>query len=373
MVVKFLRNRKLLCGATVLFVLSVGAAAWTERVPLLAWFYVRGLSKADETTRDRWVERVAGLNEAVVPNLLDTLARPEPAVCANTRAALTRLSSDWVDDDARREALVGRIARSWVTFSIPGKACALEVATGWFRTRADSSPGLVSAAAGLLTAATREENRELQARALDLCAALLPKSAGDRAVSPGRSVVRACLTHTDSAIRLLAIRLALFPGMDLLEDIVPLLSDPVVEVRRAAIVVVGPAEQAVRDEGLLPCLHDDDAEVRRLSELALCGRGLSPEHIKLGRILTDPSPIVRLQVLDQLRLTPDLDAGIWLRRLSHDPSPAVRAAAMRAMCQQSAVDLTDRIDQMARDDPSPTICMLARFYLRTAHPVTSQP
>jgi HEAT repeats len=98
--------------------------------------------------------------------------------------------------------------------------------------------------------------------------------------------------------------------------------------------------------------------------LALRGRGLRPEHIKLGRILTDPSPVVRLQVLDYLGRASDLDAGIWLRRLSHDPSPAVRAAAMRAMSQQTAVNLTDRIDQMARNDPSPTVCVLARYYLK---------
>ena len=50
-------------------------------------------------------------------------------------------------------------------------------------------------------------------------------------------------------------------------------------------------------------------------------------------------------------------------RLSHDSSPSVRVAAMRAMTQQSFVDLSDRIDQMARTDPSPTVCQLAQFYL----------
>src|SRR5262249_52828824 len=124
-------------------------------------------------------------------------------------------------------------------------------------------------------------------------------------------------------------------------------------------------EQVIDDEALLASLHDPDPEVRRLCEAALRGRQLLPEHIRLGRLLTDPNPVVRLRVLDDLYKTPELDPGVWLRRLSHDPSPAVRAAAVRAMSQQTLIDLSDRIDQIARSDPSPTVCQLARFYLRS--------
>jgi hypothetical protein len=369
---KFLRYRKLLACLALASVLAGALVVWTERVPLLAWFLVRGLAKAEETTREKWAERVTRLGEAAVPNLLDKLSSSDAAVCANIRAGLTHLSSTWPAEDARREVLVGRLGRGWDGFSAPGRSCVLKVAIGWFHGKNQTPAGLVSACAGLMSAAAHEQSSELQTEALALCAVLLQQPAGDRAVSPGRNIVRVCLTHPDAESRLLAVRLSLYPGMDLLEDIVPLLNDPAVLVRRAAIVALGPADQVVRDEGLLPCLHDSDPEVRRISELALRGRGLRPEHIKLGRILTDPSPIVRLQVLDQLRRAPDLDPGIWLRRLSHDSSPAVRAAAMRAMCQQSAVDLSDRIDQMARNDPSPTVCVLARFYLKNAKPVTTE-
>jgi hypothetical protein len=74
--------------------------------------------------------------------------------------------------------------------------------------------------------------------------------------------------------------------------------------------------------------------------------------------------------LDHLHQSHDLDPGLWLRRLSHDPSPAVRVAAMRAMTQMPYVDLSDRIDQMARSDPSPTVCQLARYYLNYPKPGT---
>jgi HEAT repeat protein len=348
--------------------LAGGAVAWAERTPLLAWFYVRGLARADEVTRDRWVERVAGLGEAAVPELLQALGSPNPAACANVQAGLTRLSAESSAGDALRVKLAVRMTRGWDAFSDAGKADAMKLLTGWFRGGKESTPALVSAATKLLGAAARGEKTEVQPHALGLCAALLPREGGVEAVSPGRNLTRTCLASADATTRVLAVRLALFPGMDLLEDVVPLLNDPNDEVRRAAVMAVGPVEQVVRDETLLPCLHDPDAEVRRLGELALRGRGLRSEHIQLGRVLTDPNPVVRLQVLDLLRRTPDLDPGIWLRRLSHDPSPAVRAAAVRAMSQQSSVDLSDRIDQMAHNDPSPTVCLLARYYLKNARP-----
>jgi hypothetical protein len=136
-----------------------------------------------------------------------------------------------------------------------------------------------------------------------------------------------------------------------------------VEVRRAVLVAVGPADQVVRDEGLLPCLHDADPEVRRLTEAALRGRGLRPEHLELGRLLTHPDHHMRVRVLDHLREAPDLDPGLWLRRLSHDRKPSVRAAALRVMSNLTVIDLSDRIDQMAHSDPNPSVAQLARFYL----------
>jgi hypothetical protein len=41
------------------------------------------------------------------------------------------------------------------------------------------------------------------------------------------------------------------------------------------------------------------------------------------------------------------------------------------MSQQRVVDLTDRIDQMARSDPSPTVCNLAQYYLQCPRPAAT--
>jgi hypothetical protein len=141
------------------------------------------------------------------------------------------------------------------------------------------------------------------------------------------------------------------------------LSDESAEVRRAVIVAVSRAREAVHEDQLLPCLHDSDPDVRRLCEQTLIARGLRREYLDLGRLLTDPQPATRLQVLDRLRESNELDPGLWLRRLSLDPSPAVRVAALRAMTQQSFVDLSDRIDQIAHEDGNPTVRQLAHYYL----------
>jgi hypothetical protein len=152
------------------------------------------------------------------------------------------------------------------------------------------------------------------------------------------------------------------------EHVVPLLNDPAPEVRQAAMLAVGPSSEVLATDDLLRWLHDPDADVRRLCEGALRSRGLHEDHVRLGRLMTDSRAGVRLQVVDCLRESSDLEPGVWLRRLSHDPAPAVRAAAVRAASEQTALDLTDRLEQMAENDPSPTVRQLARHYLDSPDP-----
>ena len=120
---------------------------------------------------------------------------------------------------------------------------------------------------------------------------------------------------------------------------------------------------------LLPSLHDTDSEIRSLCETALGARGLRPEHIKLGKLITDSNPARRLEVLDYMLEDPELDQSVWLRKLSHDPSAAVRVGALRAMAAQTNVDMSDRIDQMSRTDPSKTVVELASYYQKMARKV----
>jgi hypothetical protein len=363
---------KFLGGLVLVFVFGCAGVAWMERANLLSWFYVRALARAAENDRAGWVERVATLGETALPGLLDCLTQCEAQVCANARAALERLTQWWGGGDPRTRELALKLSREFAQFSPAGQRQTLDLAAGWF-----AEPGergeLVSACSRLVGEAAGATDADVQASALDLCGVLLTQPNGDDALRPGQDLVRNALNSGTVDNRLRAIRLALHPGMDMLEQVVVLLGDESALVRQAALLAVGPARDVIHDDQLLPCLHDPDPKVRRLCEVALGGRGLRAEYLELGRLLTDPHPARRLQVLDYLRGPTELDPGLWLRRLSHDPSPSVRAAAMRAMTQQTFVDLSDRIDQMARTDPSPTVCQLAQFYLNCPRPPARTP
>jgi hypothetical protein len=359
------RKRKWVVASLVLL-LGAGAAAWAQRKPALAWYYVRALAGADETGREPWLNRLEGLGEDALPALLRCLARPEAGACANARAALARLADHWGVDDPRTASLASRLGQEFSRYNPVGRRQALELAADWFQ-RVGPGPQaeeLVPAGRRLVTEAAASSDSEEQAAALDLAAALLARHRGGEAVASVRELTRACLSAEVPACRVRAVQLALLPEVQLLEEVVPLLNDSDAAVRRAAMLAVGTASQVILEDALLPSLHDPDAEVRGLCEKALLARGSTPEHIQLGRLLTDPQPLQRLEVLGPLARRSELDTGLWLRRLSYDPNPAVRVAALRAMSEQAPSDFKDRIDEMAQRDPSPTVCDVAKRYLK---------
>src|SRR4051812_24384100 len=83
--------------------------------------------------------------------------------------------------------------------------------------------------------------------------------------------------------KLEAIRTAMAGG-----GVVPAgyLTDESAEVRRAAVLAVGPVPDGkaplVPDDDLFPRLHDPDKEVRELAATALRGRGLADIQVQLG-------------------------------------------------------------------------------------------
>ncbi len=363
------RNGRYVLGLVLLVLLGLGVLAWLERAPLLAWFHVRMLVSAGDGNRAERAQRVAQLGHAAVPGLLNCLQREEPAVCVNARAGLTALvRQGGTLSETQTADLVNALSREFGQFSREGQRHTVEMVAEWFHTDpgAAAVPGLILACGRLLSAAISGSEPEVQSGALQLCLALVSQPQGAEVLSTGRELVRACLHNRDPEVRVQAIQVGLHPGMDLLEAVAGLLPDADARVRRAAILAVGPppADRYVLDEALLPCLRDPDAEVRRLCEAVLRLRGLGSEHLELARLLTDPRPGQRLRVLEHLPA--DLDHKIWLSRLSQDPAPSVRAAAVRVMAQDTSLDMIDRLEQMSQSDPSPTVCYLAGFYLKLA-------
>ncbi len=376
-------SNRFLAGLSIALLLAGAGVAWLGREPLLAWYYLRGLEKAGEGEREVWVQRVVGLGSAAVPGVLDCLGKDDARVCANAQAALARLAESWSAEDPRWAELSGRLCNDFRRFSPAGQESVLKLAADWLTPRGvpDVERGARSAGVGaprytlraprpvrqhavrLLEQAARASDQDVHAAALDLAGTLLEQGDWTGLLGPCRELARSCLRDARPDNRTRAVRIALHPGMDLVEQVVPLLHDIAPEVRRAAMLVVGAAKETVTTDYLLPWLHDPDAEVRRLCETALLARDLKREHLQLARLISDSRPRVRLQVLHYLDADLDLEPGAWLRRLSQDSEEAVRVAAIRAAFEQSGVDLTDRLEEMAQSDPSPTVRQIAGIYL----------
>jgi hypothetical protein len=361
-------GRKSLIALTLLFALA--ALAWFGRTPLLAWYYLERLACAAGADRPAWAERVASLEGAVVPDLVGWLARDDVAACAGAEAALSRVLQRWGAADARSVQLVDDLAARFDRLSLPGRHAVLELLIVLLRP-CENQPAppdqMTRAAAQILTAAAADTDPGTRARALALAEVLVDRPFGPD-VTVYRRLVQAGLTDADEDCRVRAVRLTLQAVLkdegDLPRQVVPLLRDASPKVRRAALLAVGLAEQTITEDDLLPLLHDEDKEVRRLCESALRGRGLKEGHLKLARLISHPDPMSRLEVLRLLPQADDLDPGVWLRRLSQDPDAAVRVAAMRAASEHPQVDLSARLREMRDGDPSETVRQLAAHYLQ---------
>ncbi|MFO0844782.1 MAG: hypothetical protein U0797_20690 [Gemmataceae bacterium] len=342
-----MRVVKWVAGVVAVLLVCGGGVAWWQREPLRVWWAVRGLKQAGEGGYEAWVKRIVDLGEPTIGPLVTCLAEDAEGAESVAVVALDALARA-----GHAEGVVDQLVKPFPRLQGKNGRALLSGMAKWD----DESR---SHCARLLAEVEWEPESPAVEPALDL-AMMMPS---DRV----RELTRVGLRSSSAAVRLKAVRLCLQPGVEMLDQVVALLRDPSAEVRRAATLAVGPADQVVREDVLLAGLHDSDEEVRKLTEAALRGRGLRPEHLELGRLLTHPTPTTRLQVLDRIRDMleggqGDLDPGAWLRRLSHDQSPAVRAAALRMMSQQGVIDLSDRVDQMARNDPSPTVTQLARYY-----------
>lgn len=178
-----------------------------------------------------------------------------------------------------------------------------------------------------------------------------------------REIVRLALKHRSTEVRVRAIHLAIRPDLDQKADVVACLQAPEAEVRRAAMLAVGPGSSAIADEDLFAWLNDADAQVQMLCESALGTRGLVPEQISAARKLTSPDAAERLKLLIDLRWNREAirDPGPWLERLSRDADPAVRAGAARVACE-CRLSFAGWLDRLAKDDPDGTVRRIAQFH-----------
>lgn len=364
---RFLPGKKAGLWAAMILVLCGGIGYW-QKDRILSWYFVRQLAEADEASRAAWVNRVVELGEPCLPEMMEQLKEGPKAVCANMGQAIEVLLLAWGPEDPRCLDLLGQLGDLYPQCQAEGKGACLKITVGFLEklSEAKKLPGALAKSTATLLARCGEED-PLPLQALSLAHVFLKRVPPGQGTDICRDLVRKGLANKDTSTRLAALQVFLLPTLkkdpELLTAVVPLLKDAEPGLRKAALLALAAERELADDDDLLTLLHDPDVEVQLACELALRSRGLEDSHILLARLISDPDPGARLKVLDHLHRAPDLEPGVWLRRLSQDAAPAVRAAAVRAAANQSAVDLRSRLHQMAREDPSPTVRQLAGFYL----------
>ena len=247
------------------------------------------------------------------------LTQADEGACHNAGAVLERWIAQYGPADARAAALADRMAKGFGAYSPSGRQVVLETVALWFAPKAAKpSEALTSACAHLVAEAAKSVEPPVHTAGLKLCSLVLDRTDGAKVMQDvGRDVVKAALRDASAANRVRATLLAVRPGMNDLGAVAVLLKDPVPDVRRAALLAVGPAdEKVVPAKSLLPVLHDADPDVRRACEDVLrIDRHLSPQNYQLGWCLYHPDPAQRLSVLDHLRRGADVEPGVWLREL----------------------------------------------------------
>ena len=353
-----------------LFILltAFGIAGWVERKPIQAAYYLHELTRASDAERAAVAERVASLDADAVPGLVDILESSDAKAGENVQAALEALARRWPGDDPRAENLAARLAGSFERQSPAGQATALRFETAWLRGAFGGLPGtgVTSKVSQQVALAGRAEDSTVRGLALEAASAVLERRDDGPTVELCRQLAQTALDDGVAENRTRAVFLAAHPKLELRSKLLPTLRDPAPEVRRAAVTVLGSLPEVLPTQELLRWLHDPDPDVRRLCEGALRDQHLSDDAILMGRLLTDSEFSKRLEVLDRLTDTTEVDAGVWLRYLSHDPAESVRVAAVRSAAEtryHTPVDLADRMEQMLLHDPSPSVRQEAGLYL----------
>lgn len=328
------RKRKSILGAgLVTGVILAGVGVWagmnaTELKVSYAARQLRGATSDDD--RAKAADRLIALGDPGLKQLVEVVQTPDAPSRAAAAGALGRYLDGLPDGDARAVTLSGQLLDPFPGYDASGQQAVLE---------------------------------------------LLPvilKKTGTVHANNCRAAVMAGLKMPEPATRVFTTRLAMHPDVQMRGELMPLLSAPEPEVRRAALFAVAAieGEPLIGDEELFHYLHDSDDGVRQISRDALVGRERTENEIGLGRRLTHPNPVERLKLLLDLRYDDEVsDPDPWLERLSRDSEPAIRAGAARVALEVA----TERhlscpvwISRVTDTDPDATVRRIASYFRRQA-------
>src|SRR5438552_7020023 len=135
-------SKKLIVPLTIGALLILTGVVWLERTPLLVFYAVHGLQRANDSDRRSWVEKVAALDLVAMPKVIDCLCRADARVCANAQAGLLGIVRRWEPSDSRRAKLAESMAVRFTTLSEQGGQLALEIQEHLLRSSEAGTSGL---------------------------------------------------------------------------------------------------------------------------------------------------------------------------------------------------------------------------------------
>src|ERR1017187_9680904 len=149
-----------------LLVAGLSGVAYWQRQPVLAWYYVRQLTHTYQENRDGYARKVAALEEAALPRVLEGLQSSDAIVCANMQYALLLMTEQWGVTDPRSQRLVECLNIRFGDFSPVGQEKIVLLLTAFLQQNGPKPlpPRLTKEVSEILLAA--EKKSELRAVAL---------------------------------------------------------------------------------------------------------------------------------------------------------------------------------------------------------------
>lgn len=304
-------------------------------------------------------DRVRQGEAPALASLLEKL--PAPANGTSASAPLTEAEAIELID------LADAVRGGYPRFASKGKATILEVSYRILeRFRPEGIPAgwskVLAPTYDILSAGLSDADPALRKQALDHVANLWSWGPG-RTMTPAEEqslatwkehfypLVKQRLGDTESVSRMAAVAcLGTLPIDEKAEPAIACLRDRDFSVRYQTLAAFASRPTLLTEDAILPLLHDPVPDLKSLAEKILTARGLNPDLIGLGRMITHERPEMRASAIGLLERREDIDPIIWLLRLSEDPDVRVRLKAVEAFAGRITPEVRQRLREIAAAD-----------------------
>lgn len=365
-----MRRRSIFIAGALLVVAGLVGLGFWQRHDWWVWLKASQYSNMPAEERQAVLADLRAGEARLLPLVIRQLRSEDATCCAGTGQMLRELLGT-VPNSLRAEAVLRELAAEFASFSPPGQQQALELWVELFPRLDDPVPAELQPTAALLLEQSARAGDGCRKPALELALLLLPSAAGDQVRVHAKYLAEQALRSGTTQEQRLAVKLAAYPVLGLLDQLPRLLSaqeGAAPEVRSLVLLALGSHEQLLPSEQIVPLLHAEPAELAQLADQVLRSRGLTEAQLRLARLLANPDGAERARVVPLLLEGSAVDAQVWLERLTKDPSPAVRAAVIRVAMGKGDPQWRERVREMAQSDPNSTVQAIARFHLSSQQP-----